>query len=277
MNRADADRLMQQAFIVLVRPQSPDNMGAAARAAANMGLGGLILVRPREWNPGRMCALATRLGSGMILDRTEIFPDLEPALEGFNLVIGTTARSGKFRKSLGGPRKILGQAAPLLRANRLALVFGAEKDGLTNEELALCHSHLTIPTAAAATSLNLAQAVMVAAHELRQAVLDLDRDQREEGPVLADAAQREGMFGHINQVLEAVDHEAHYNRRIWLGSLRRMFGRLDLMPHEVQLIRGICRKICWAVGRTEGNGNQGPEMSPSTGEPELREAAGLRE
>ena len=266
---------MQRASIILVRPQSPDNMGAAARAAANMGLGGMILVRPQRWNPGRMCALATRLGAGIILDRTEIFADLETALSGFNLVIGTTARAGKFRRAQGGPRKILSQAAPLLETNRLALVFGAEKDGLTNEELTLCHSHMTIPTAGPATSLNLAQAVMVASYELRQAVLKMDRGAREEGPVLADTAQREGMFGHISQVLEAVDPEAHYNRRIWMGSLRRMFGRLDLLPHEVQLIRGICRKVCWAVDRIGRETGQGAAIQPPPPERSLNEPAGM--
>ena len=251
MNRDDSDRLLQKASVVLVRPQSPDNIGAAARAVANMGLGGLVLVRPQRWDPGRMCALATRLGHELILDRMELYADLKSALAGFNLVVGTTARAGKFRRPLGFPREVLGKAAPYLESNRLALVFGPEKDGLTNEELSLCHSHLVIPSDRAASSLNLAQAVMVAAYELRLAVLEMDRRESLKRPTLAGADQREGMYAHLAQALEALDPDSHYHKQIWMAGLKRMFGRLDLMDHEVKLVRGICRKICWAAGRPE--------------------------
>ncbi len=270
MNPTDAERPLKQAAVILVRPQSPENIGAAARVVANMGLGGLVLVRPQRWNPGRMCALATRLGRDLILDQMELYADLKPALAGFNLVVGTTARAGKFRRPQGYPRAILGRAAPYLETNRLALVFGPEKDGLTNEELKLCHSHLVIPAAREASSLNLAQAVMVAAYELRLAVLEMDREGRGQRPTLADTAQREGMYDHLGQALEAIDPDAHYHKRIWMAGLRRMFGRLDLMDHEVSLIRGICRKICWAAGRPEAKTESDAERSAPGEENEPR-------
>lgn len=238
--------------MVLVRPQSPENIGSVARVMANMGLGRLILVRPRSWDPGRMRALATRLGSAKVTDELELSPDLAQALTGFQTVVGTTARQGRLRRPSGGPRKIMARAVELLEANRLALVFGPEKDGLTNPELELCQHLVRIPTVVRASSLNLAQAVMILAYELRLAALE--RSTRPEaGPRLASWEEQEGMYGHLEEALDEIDPDRRYDRRIWMHSARRILGKARLEPHEVRLIRGFCRKIRWAasaVGRS---------------------------
>jgi tRNA/rRNA methyltransferase len=216
-----------------------------------MGLGGLTLVRPQRWDPEKMCALATRLGQDLILEKVELAPDLPAALAGFGVVVGTSARLGRFRRPAGPPRSLLPLLAPRLASNRLALVFGPEKDGLANAEVELCHHLVTIPASERASSLNLAQAVLVLAYELRLAALDLAPNPAAAEERLADAASREGMFSHLRAVMDKLDPEGRFNRRVWLGAFRRLFARTQLLPHEVRLIRGLCRKICWAVDHRE--------------------------
>lgn len=247
------DRLMARAAVVLVRPQIPENIGSVARVMANLGLGRLILVRPRSWKLDRMWALATRLGREIIIDRVELVPDLEPALAGFQLVIGSSARGGRFRGAPRLPREVLEPASAKLAETEIALVFGPEKDGLTNEELKLCHQVVRIPTSREAGSLNLAQAVMVLGYELRTAVLNLEPNSGG-GPKWADTASREGMFRHLEETLDLIDPQAHFNRRVWINAFRRLFGRTNLRPHEVRLIRGACRKIGYAVRSGAGSG-----------------------
>jgi len=256
--------ITSRAAVVLVRPQSPDNIGSVARVMANMGLGRLILVRPRSWDPGRMGALATRLGRNKITEELEHCPDLGQALAGFQVVVGTTARLGRLRRPSGGPREIMGQAMELLESNRLALVFGPEKDGLTNPELELCQLLVRIPTAPGAASLNLAQAVMVLAYELRLAALER-AGRSDTARRLASWEEQEGMYGHLEETLDRIDPDRHYDRRIWLHAARRLLGRTGLEPHEVRLIRGFCRKVCWAVA---GSGKL-PEEGRSDGEQDL--------
>ncbi|MBW1712333.1 MAG: RNA methyltransferase [Deltaproteobacteria bacterium] len=247
MSLEETDRLMARAAAVLVRPQIPENIGAVARVAANMGLGRLIVVRPVRWNLDKMCMLATRIGRPLILDRMELAADLEGALAGFNLVIGTTSRLGRFRRPTGGPRTALKEAARLLTSNQVALVFGPEKDGLTSPELALCQRLVHIPASQEAAPLKLAQAVMIMAYELRMALLEQDRSPDEPRPRLAPWDDLRGMYSHLEEAFDKIDPDQHYNRRIWMNTLRGLLDRTNLREHEVKFLRGVCRKICWAV------------------------------
>ncbi len=247
MDNLAPEALLQKAAVVLVRPQIPENVGAAARALKNMGLGRLVVVRPKVWSLERMLTLAVRTGREAILSEVALFTDLGEALEPYEWVVGATARWGRFRRPAGPPRSVLSEAAGLLPRNNVALVFGPEDNGLTTDELKLCHRLVYIPAAPKASSLNLAQAVMILAYELRQAAL-LDGQTVAE-PRLAPAADIQGMYGHINEALDAIDPEEHYARHVWLEALRRLFNRARLQPHEVRLIRGVCRKIVWTMER----------------------------
>lgn len=246
LNPPSPDDLLSRAAVVLVRPQTPENIGAAARAMANMGLKRLIVVSPEKWEAKPMEALAVRIGRP-ILDAAEVVDGtLAEAVAGFDFLIAASARLGKFRRASGPPEKIMAEAAPLLAGNRIALIFGPEKDGLGSDETELCHRLVRVPTAAGTGSLNLAQAVVILVYELRKAVLALGPDKSE--PVkLAKSVELEGMYAHLEEAMNLVDPTEHLVRHVWLGSFRRLFSRAKLRPFEVQLIRGFCRKIIWAV------------------------------
>jgi len=244
-----ADEFLAGAAVVLVKPRLPENIGAVARVVSNMGLGQLILVRPERWDLERMLALAVRLGRPIILDEVRLTTSLAEAVSDFQFVIGASARLGRFRRPTGWPREVMEEAAGLLPANRVALVFGPEKDGLTNEELGLCHRLVQIPTSPRASSLNLAQAVAVLAYELRTAVLMAAQARTAPAPDLASSLEIQGLLGHLRATMDLVDPGEHLNRRVWLDAFRRFFARARLLPHEVRLFRGVLRKIAWAVGR----------------------------
>ncbi len=255
MAKRRVDQCLSRAWVVLVRPQIPANIGAAARAIKNMGLGGLIVVRPKRWHLGKMCAMAVRTGRDIILEELKLATTLAEAVREFHLVVGTTARTGKFRKPHGPPRTVMAEAAGVIGRGRVALVFGPEDKGLTAEEVRLCDRLVLIPVDEAARSINLAQAVMILAYELRLAALAAHLDEPVEGPKLATSAEVQGMYRHLEETLVKLDPHRHHNLAVWMEGFRRLLGRTQLAPHEVQLIRGFCRKVAWAVEY----GNQGPD------------------
>lgn len=246
MSLADIEHNLTRTAIVLVRPQIPANIGAAARVVRNMGLGRLIVVRPKRWNLDKMCSLAVRTGREIILEEMGLVTTLAEAVADCELVISTTARTGKLRKPSGSPRKILSQAVEVLPENRIALVFGPEDKGLTNDELAMCDRQVFIPVNDAASSINLAQAVMILAYELRLAAMEAGLNPAP-GPKLATSAEVQGMYDHLQQTLSGLDSVEHHNLTVWMEAFRRIYGRARLQPHEVRLIRGFCRKVAWAV------------------------------
>ena len=150
---------LERVAVVLFRPRLAENIGAVARAACNMGLKRLIAVQPLDLDLDRMAMLAT--GPAVeFLDRMEVHDDLAGALAPFQYVVGTTARLGGVRNDYLSPREMAARLIELTAANDVALLFGPENFGLTNEELPFCHALVTIPTGDC-SSLNLAQAVMV--------------------------------------------------------------------------------------------------------------------
>ena len=150
--------------IVLMQPNIPENIGAAARAMCNLGLRRLILVDPPRCDLTRVCKTAT--GPALdIVEEMEVFGRLEEALAEFHFVVGTTARRGGERAVVHTPEAVARMLLPIARENRVALLFGPEDRGLTNEDLRFCHVLATIPTAGFA-SFNLAQAVLLVAYEL---------------------------------------------------------------------------------------------------------------
>jgi tRNA/rRNA methyltransferase len=173
--------------------------------------------------------------------------DCAAALAGFSLVVGATARTGRQRKAPVPPRRLMAGLVPLMRENRLAMVFGPEDRGLENEHLKLCHHTSTIPTADF-SSLNLAQAVAVHAYELRCALeehLGAQRPFREQK--LANTFELEGMYEHLEKVLRRIDFLKDHEGRdtYWMNSIRAGFSRLGLSSREVRIVRGFCRQFLW--------------------------------
>ena len=227
--------------IVLYRPQIPENIGAVARAACNMGLSRLHLVEPHSLDQERLRMMATP-AAAHLLDHMVIHEDLAEALGPFQYVVGTTARLGGIRKEVQNPREMAARLIDLSLHNDIALLFGPENYGLTNRELPLCHALVTIPTAEC-TSLNLAQAVMVMAYELQVA----RKDRPGFRPRLANTHELETMYAMLQETLVKINFIGQQNPEHWMLNVRRLFNRHGLQARETQVIKGICRQIDWYV------------------------------
>jgi tRNA/rRNA methyltransferase len=234
---------LEKVAVVLFRPRLAENIGAAARAACNMGLSRLLVVNPQDLDPERMARMATG-AAAHILAGMEVHEDLAQALAPFQYVVGTTARRGGVRQELLSPRELAARLVELSFRNDVALLFGPENWGLTNEELAFCHALVTIPTAAC-PSLNLAQAVMVLAYEIFMAGEPKPRFE----PRLANSRELQSMYEMLQKTLVKINFISHQNPEHWMFNVRRLFARHGLRAREAQIIKGICRQIDWYVGK----------------------------
>lgn len=232
---------LENIAIVLFRPQIPENIGAVARVACNMGLSRLHLVEPASLDQERLRAMATP-AAAHLLERMVVHDDLAETLGPFQYVVGTTARLGGIRKDIQSPREMATRLIDLSHHNDIALLFGPENFGLTNQELPFCHALVTIPTGECA-SLNLAQAVMVLAYEILVAQTDTPRYE----PRLANSRELETMYAMLQETLVKINFISHQNPEHWMLNVRRLFSRHGLQARETQVIKGICRQIDWYV------------------------------
>lgn len=228
--------------IILVRPKYPENIGAAARIALNFGIGQLLVVTDEEPDRERMLKMATHKAAHLIHELV-LCRDVAEAAAPFQFIVGTTARRGRQRIQEKTPREVMADLAPLVGANRVALLFGPENTGLSNSELDLCQFTSTIPTADF-SSLNLAQAVAIHCYELAAAVRHPSSPQARESDY-ANSHQLEGMYEHIEAVLTATSYLVDYNRTYWMRSIRQFLSRVRVTKKEASMIRGICRKFLW--------------------------------
>jgi tRNA/rRNA methyltransferase len=251
-SEAQAQVRRDKVAVVLFRPQLAENIGAAARAACNMGLSRLVVVQPKDLNRERMTMMATG-AAAPLLDQMEVHDDLGRALGPFQYVVGATARLGGVRRDYLSPREMAAALIELSALNDVALLFGPENFGLTNEELAFCHALVHIPTGAC-SSLNLAQAVMVLAYEISTAASERPRFV----PRLANSQELSSMYAMLQETLVKINFISHQNPEHWMFNVRRLFARHGLQAREAQAIKGICRQIDWYVGkRLEGQGKGG--------------------
>jgi tRNA/rRNA methyltransferase len=231
---------LENIAIVLKGPKFAGNVGSVARCAKNMGIAELIVVGNRELDDEEMRKMATHV-AGDIVDEIRHCDTLDEALAGFNWVVGTTARHGWGRGPVIGPRQMAGQVLGVSQENRVALLFGPEDTGLTNDDLRFCQTLVTIPTSGF-KSLNLSQAAMVVCYEIFVA-------ESEEVPgfkqKLAEARELEGMYAHLQATLSAIGFLLPENPDYWMTHIRRLFSRTTLLAREVKIIRGICRQIEW--------------------------------
>jgi tRNA/rRNA methyltransferase len=224
---------------VLVRSKSPGNIGAAARALKNMGFSDLRLVAPQRWSP-RDAAMMAAHGTDVLTAAT-VHPDLSSALADRTIIVGTTARTGLYR---GDARSVRDVAPELTAQNaRIAIVFGPEDFGLTNEDLKACHRLITIPTAPEYASLNLAQAVLIVAYELMLAA----GAEREIGAKddLALAGDVDAMLSRMAEALVAIGFLPENNPDHIMFAIRAILGRSGLKPRELDILNGIARQIRW--------------------------------
>lgn len=229
--------------IVLVRTSHPGNIGAAARAMKNMGLARLYLVAPKVY-PSPV-ALARAAGAMDILDNAVVTETLAEAIGDCSQVMGASARQRGMPVPLIEPDECASQALAAQGANEVALVFGREDSGLSNEELRLCHYHVQIPTNADYSSLNLASAVMVLCYELRKqwqaasnADVPHDKASRWDRP-LATEHEIELFLEHLERVLVDIDVLDPKAPRQLMSRMRRLYNRVNLDQMEVSLLRGM--------------------------------------
>jgi len=234
--------LLDNIAIVLVEPKYPENIGAAARCAMNMGISNLIIVRDEEPDREKMLKMATHKAAHLI-DGLLHFQELEQALAPFSHVVGTTARQGRKRRVENSPRFIFDSLLPLLQDNRIALLFGPEHRGLTNEDLKYCQMTVTIPTADF-SSLNLAQAVAILCYELYWTVM-YSQKTATFTPKLASNYELEGMYEHVDEMLNRIGFLNTNDSAYWMRNIRHFLGRMGLRAKEAKIIRGFCRQFLW--------------------------------
>ncbi len=232
--------------IVLVRPIYGGNIGAVCRAMKNMGLSDLAIAAPRpetDWTAARQ--MATHADD--VLARARRFDTLEAAVADCGLVFGTTARTGLYREHARSPREWAPRILEAAADTPVALVFGPEDRGLSNEELTPCNHFVRIPSAPAYPSLNLSHAVMVCAYELFVAA-GVYEPPVERSPE-ATSEHRERMFALWEKSLLAIgfmnEEKAHH---MMLG-LRRVFARAPLTKADVRILMGIARQTLWVAER----------------------------
>lgn len=247
--------LFKRLRFILVQTSRAGNIGAVARAMKTMGFDELVLVAPRfEGMLDDAEAVAFASGAQDILQRARVVGSMAEALEGINFAAAVSARLREYSPPVLSPRQLAGQlaGAPELHG---ALIFGNERFGLPNEVVERCNALINIPANADYSSLNLSQAAQVLAYECRMAALDV-AGQRAASDIgfqgeAASLAQIEGMYDHLEQALVEIGFLDAGNPRKLMPRLKRMFARAQLETEEVNILRGIARRMT-SLAKGEG-------------------------
>jgi tRNA (cytidine32/uridine32-2'-O)-methyltransferase len=250
--------------IVLVATSHPGNIGAAARAMKNMGLGQLVLVTPKVWPALETLSMA---GSALdVIDNTRVVATLQEAIADCHLVIGTSARLRNMPVPLLDPPACAATVIAQMPTQRIALVFGREASGLSNEELHLCHYHVHIPVNDEYPAMNLAAAVMVLCYELRKTALAQQKG--EDQPLVtaewdqeaATMDELERYLTHLDQVLIRLQFHKRDSSVQLLRRLRRLYQRIRPDRMEINILRGILTATEEALDKSSGK----PESQDNT-------------
>jgi TrmH family RNA methyltransferase len=224
--------------VVLCRPQKLVNIAGAVRAMKNMGLRRLRLVRPAEYDPADITGIAHR--SDDVLAGVTLHGDLDTALADAVFVAGATARPRGAVARVAAPRDLAPELLARAAAGPVALLFGPEDNGLTNAELNRCHVTLAIPTDPAYSSLNLAQAVLIAAYELRLAIAQPRPSEVVQPQPPASAGQLEALFAAIEHALWGIEFFKAQRAEGILRTIRSLIHRSMPDAREVALLQAMC-------------------------------------
>ncbi len=231
-------QLLSRIRVVLINTTHPGNIGATARAMKVMGLSNLHLVTPLNFPDAEATAMAS--GADDLLQHAQLHDSLESALENCGLVLGTSARLRSLSMPQFDARTAAQQAVAEVQQHEVALLFGRERYGLTNEEMQRCNWLVHIDANPDYSSLNLAQAVQVLSYELRMAAMDKDKpaaDQPEREPV--DGLQMERFYQHLEQTLLDIQFLNPAQPKKLMMRLRRLFNRARPDQNEINILRGI--------------------------------------
>ena len=234
-----------QPKIILVETSHPGNIGAAARAMKTMCFSQLSLVQPQSF-PDPV-AFARASGAAELLETAQRCESITEAIADCQRVVGVTARSRKLSAPVLEPRQLMQELLDEYANSQVAFVFGRERNGLTNEEIDLCHTVCTIPANEDYGSLNLAAAVQILCYEWHVGSLgrkfpQLNNEQNKL-PAIAPAGEIEGFYEHLWQTLEKIDFLHQENPVPLMRKVRRLFDRAELSSAEINILRGILKNI----------------------------------
>lgn len=238
--------LLSRIRIVLCRPSHPGNIGAAARAMKTMGLSDLRLVSPKQFPDPEADTRAT--GAVDVLEQAKIHDTLEDALSGTVFAIALSARRRDLGPVIGEPRGMIADLLQQAQHGEVALVFGNETKGMSNEEVMLCQAAVTIPTNPDFSSLNLGSAVQVLCYEARMAAfegrppaVDTGVTPFESAPATHD--EIEGLYAHLERVMTATGFYNPQSPGRLMAKVRRLFGRSRLEKDEINILRGVLSSV----------------------------------
>jgi TrmH family RNA methyltransferase len=243
--------------IVLSGTSHPGNIGAAARAMKTMGFERLCLVAPARFPATEATVMAA--GADDVLERAQVYADVRSAVADCGLVVGTTARARHLPWRVLEPREAAAEIAAAAASSEVAVLFGAERTGLTNDELERCQCLLRIPTGPWYASLNVAMAVQVVAYELLLATREVAGTTRG-GVPLASAIEMERFYCHLEQVLGEIAFNDRTGEGHLMARLRRFFNRAVPDQNEINILRGILTSV---QGRRRRAGDPHPPRDPA--------------
>ena len=236
------DNLLNSVKVVLVGTTHPGNIGATARAMKNMGILDLALVEPKEF-PSDVATFRSKAAKD-ILEKASVHRSLAEAVSECELVVGTSARGRTVPWPVLNPREAAEEMHKSSRNGKVAIIFGREDRGLTNEELGLCNFHVHIPSDPEYSSLNLSQAVQILAYEIRLSYLKDQHVNKGYWDVeLANNEQTERLINHMDELMQEVDFYDVENPRKLLVRVRRFFKRSKIDVMEANIFRGLFATI----------------------------------
>ena len=225
--------------VVLVGIRNSGNIGSAARAMKNMGVTQLALVNPAPYDTPEVYNLGW--GAEDVIRGARVCESIEEAVVKCGFVVGATRRKGRHRRPVVDLRQALPDIVRATRKNSVAILFGREDKGLSNEELSLCQFAVSIPTSRLMSSLNVAQAVMILCYELF--LFD-----REAGDARKFVPQTDlwDLYARLDRVLGSIGYGSKGDRKVRrsvMMTLKRIFGRSGLAIHEVDALHGLCQQV----------------------------------
>ncbi|MFZ7188316.1 tRNA (cytosine(32)/uridine(32)-2'-O)-methyltransferase TrmJ [Avibacterium avium] len=235
--------MLENIRIVLVETSHSGNIGSAARAMKTMGLSQLYLVAPKQGVDKQAIALAA--GADDVVKNAVIVPTFDQAVADCEFVIGTSARLRHLQSTLLEPRACAEKAVAFAKQHKVAIVFGRERIGLTNEELLKCRYHLTIPANPDYSSLNLAMAVQLICYELRMAWLeenkkDVDLSLSSIESTYPTAQELEYFFAHTERLYQQL---GFIQNQGVMQKLRRLYLRAEVEKNELNILRGMLSAV----------------------------------